>query len=275
MGHIVNNNGDGRWSLHGMAALVTGGSRGIGYAIVEELASFGAVIYTCSRNKKDLDECLEKWQNKGCKVNGSTCVLFSKDQRNQLTEKATAHFNGKLDILVNNAAVCVPKETTKITSADCSLMMGTNFEALCHLCQLAYPFLKSSGKARIVFISSISGIMAIPLVSLYPATKGKVPWCMLLADDVVVIDETRGEVNDKLELWRQTFESKGFRLSRTKTEYLEHKFCDLSHEEDVVVKLDSQVIQKREGFKYLGSMIQWNGEIDEDVTHRIGAGWFK
>ncbi|PHU20136.1 Tropinone reductase -like protein [Capsicum chinense] len=174
MGHIENNNGDGRWSLHGMAALVTGGTRGIGYAIVEELASFGAVIYTCSRNKKDLDECLEKWQNKGYKVNGSTCDLFLEDQRNQLIEKATEHFNGKLDILVNNAAVCVPKETTKVTSADYSLMMGTNFEASYHLCQLAYPFLKASGKANIVFISSISGIMAIPFVSLYAATKGAI-----------------------------------------------------------------------------------------------------
>jgi Reverse transcriptase (RNA-dependent DNA polymerase) len=47
-----------------------------------------------------------------------------------------------------------------------------------------------------------------------------IPWCMLLADDVVLIDESRIEVNQKLELWRQTLESKGFRLSRTKTEYM-------------------------------------------------------
>ncbi|KAF3616363.1 putative protein phosphatase 2C 47-like [Capsicum annuum] len=70
----------------------------------------------------------------------------------------------------------------------------------------------------------------------------------------------------------ETLESKEFRLSRTKTEYLECKFSDLSHEADVVVKLDSQVVQNRESFKYLGSMIQGNGEIDEDVTHRIDAG---
>ena len=43
----------------------------------------------------------------------------------------------------------------------------------------------------------------------------------------------------------------------------------------MVVKLDSQVIQKRESFKYLGPMIQDNGEIDEDVTHRTGVGWLK
>ncbi|KAF3628920.1 hypothetical protein FXO38_27970 [Capsicum annuum] len=68
-----------------------------------------------------------------------------------------------------------------------------------------------------------------------------------------------GEVNDKLEIWRQTLESKGFWLSRTKTKYLEYKFSDVSQEAGVVVKLDSQAIQKRESFKYLGSMIQGNG----------------
>ena len=73
----------------------------------------------------------------------------------------------------------------------------------------------------------------------------------------------------------QTLESKGFRLSRTKTKYLECKFSEVSQEDGVVVKLDSQVIQKRENFKYLGSIIQGNDEINEDVTHHIGARWLK
>ncbi|PHT52732.1 Brefeldin A-inhibited guanine nucleotide-exchange protein 5 [Capsicum baccatum] len=105
--------------------------------------------------------------------------------------------------------------------------------------------------------------------------QGEVPWCMLFADDIVLIDETRGGVNDKLEVWRQTLESKGFRLNRSKTEYLECKFNDVRLEDEVVVKLGSQVVCKRDSFKYLGSVIQGNGEIDEDVSHRIGAGWMK
>ncbi|KAF3683857.1 hypothetical protein FXO37_01651 [Capsicum annuum] len=51
--------------------------------------------------------------------------------------------------------------------------------------------------------------------------QGEVPWCMLFVDDVVSIDKIRGGVNAKLEVCRQTLESKGFRLNRTKTEYLE------------------------------------------------------
>ncbi|XP_060182503.1 uncharacterized protein LOC132612201, partial [Lycium barbarum] len=105
--------------------------------------------------------------------------------------------------------------------------------------------------------------------------QGEVPWCMLFADDIVLIDESRSGVNAKLEVWRQTLESKGFKLSRTKTEYLECKFSDIVHEADVEVRLGTQVIQKKDSFKYLGSIIQRNGEIDDDVTHRIGAGWMK
>ncbi|KAF3627300.1 putative disease resistance RPP13-like protein 1-like [Capsicum annuum] len=75
--------------------------------------------------------------------------------------------------------------------------------------------------------------------------QGEVPWCMLFVNDVVLIDETRGGVNDKLE------------------------------EDEVVLRLDSQVVGRRNSFKYLGFMIQGNGEIDEDIFHRIGASWMK
>ncbi|XP_070046635.1 uncharacterized protein [Nicotiana tomentosiformis] len=70
-------------------------------------------------------------------------------------------------------------------------------------------------------------------------------------------------------------ESKGFKLSRSKTEYLEWKFSDGMHEEGVEVKIGTQVVPKRDSFKYLGYIIQGNGEIGEDVTHRIEAGWMR
>jgi len=103
--------------------------------------------------------------------------------------------------------------------------------------------------------------------------QGDIPWCMLFADDVVLVDESRAGVNRKLELWRQTLESKGFRLSRTKTEYMR---CDFgaTHEEGDV-SLEGQVVPKRDTFRYLGSMLQRDGDIDEDVSHRIKAGWMK
>ena len=54
--------------------------------------------------------------------------------------------------------------------------------------------------------------------------QGDVPWCMLFENDIVLIEETRDGVSVQLEVWRQTLESKGFKLSKTKTEYLECKF---------------------------------------------------
>ncbi|XP_070040439.1 secreted RxLR effector protein 78-like [Nicotiana tomentosiformis] len=68
-------------------------------------------------------------------------------------------------------------------------------------------------------LSSFLFALAMDVLSRH--IQGEVPWCMLFADDIVLIDETCSGVNARLEVWRQTLESKGFKLSRTKTEYLE------------------------------------------------------
>ncbi|KAG2568615.1 hypothetical protein PVAP13_7NG408425 [Panicum virgatum] len=104
--------------------------------------------------------------------------------------------------------------------------------------------------------------------------QGDIPWCMLFADDVVLVDESRAGVNRKLELWRRTLESKGFRLSRTKTEYM---MCDFSasRHEGGDVSLDGQLVAQKDTFRYLRSMLQKDGDIHEDVRHRISAGWLK
>jgi hypothetical protein len=97
---------------------------------------------------------------------------------------------------------------------------------------------------------------------------------MLFTDDVVPVDESRERVNRKLELWRQTLESKGFRISRTKTKYMRCYF-GTTISEDGDVRLGDQVVPKKVTFRYLGSMPQGDGDIDEDVSHRIKVGWMK
>ena len=83
------------------------------------------------------------------------------------------------------------------------------------------------------------------------AIQDEIPWCMLFADDIILVVETRVGVNTKLELWRQTLESRGFRLSRAKTEYMECKFSKQEIQNYGIVRLDVQNIPKSNHFKYL------------------------
>jgi hypothetical protein len=61
--------------------------------------------------------------------------------------------------------------------------------------------------------------------------QGDISWYMLFTDDVVLVDESRTGVDQKLELWRQTLEAKCFRLSRSKTEYMKCDFSATTQEE--------------------------------------------
>ena len=120
----------GRWALHGKTALVTGGTRGIGYgspsnthlvssalasrprrftrgrvrrrrAVVEELAALGAAVHTCSRKDEELGERIKEWEARGFRVTGSVCDLSARDQRERLLRVVADRFGGKLDILVS------------------------------------------------------------------------------------------------------------------------------------------------------------------------------
>ncbi|KAM3353250.1 hypothetical protein ACQJBY_024424 [Aegilops geniculata] len=89
-----------RWSLAGATALVTGGSKGIGHAIVEELAGHGARVHTCARSAAELEECRRRWEAKGLQVTVSVCDVSLRAHREQLVETVKHVFDGKLDILL-------------------------------------------------------------------------------------------------------------------------------------------------------------------------------
>jgi hypothetical protein len=81
--------------------------------------------------------------------------------------------------------------------------------------------------------------------------QGGIPWCILFADDLILVDESRTGVDQKLELWRRTLETKGFMLSRSKTEYIKCDFSATTQKEDDV-RLDGQVVPKKRHLLLLG-----------------------
>ena len=97
---------------------------------------------------------------------------------------------------------------------------------------------------------------------------------MLFADDIVLVDDTKEGVNTKLELWRNT-RSSGFRLSISKTENMECTFSKRMNNDQVMITLSDHMIPIVKCFKYLGSIIQKDGEIDVDVNRRIKTEWLK
>ncbi|KAL1196671.1 putative tropinone reductase [Cardamine amara subsp. amara] len=164
---------DKRWSLQGMTALVTGAASGIGYAIVEELAGFGARIHICDISESLLNQSLSEWEKKGFQVSGSVCDVTSRPERENLMKTVSSLFDGKLNILVNNVGVVRGKPTIEYVEEDFSFHISTNVEAAFHFCQLSHPLLKSSGYGSIVFLSSVTGIVAVDWgVSIYSLTKG-------------------------------------------------------------------------------------------------------
>ncbi|KAG5146736.1 hypothetical protein GLYMA_11G221400v4 [Glycine max] len=163
-----------RWSLKGTTALVTGGTRGIGHAVVEELAEFGATVYTCSRNEEELNACLKEWKEKGFSVSGLVCDASSPPHRENLIQQVASAFNGKLNILVNNVGTNVRKPTIEYTAEEYSKLMATNLDSTYHLCQLAYPLLKASGNGSIVSISSVASQTSVGSGAIYAATKAAI-----------------------------------------------------------------------------------------------------
>ncbi|PAN43603.1 hypothetical protein PAHAL_8G249100 [Panicum hallii] len=215
--------GGERWSLAGATALVTGGSKGIGHAIVEELAGFGARVHTCSRNAAELEECRRRWAEKGLRVTVSVCDVAVRADREKLMDAVRDTFAGKLDILVNNAAQAMVKPAVECTAEDYSGLMATNLESCFHLSQLAHPLLRNSavaGGGSVVHISSIASFLGFPGVVLYSMAKGGMnqltrslaaEWARdrirvnCVAPGLVMTDMTKGIVKVDPEVMEQEF----------------------------------------------------------------------
>ena len=112
-------------------------------------------------------------------------------------------------------------------------------------------------------------LFAVIMDRLTDEVRREPTWTMLFADDIVICEETREEVERRLESWKYALERRGMKVSRSKTEY----FCINRGNDDETVKMEDTKVPRVKEFKYLGSTVQESGSCEREVRKRIQAGW--
>jgi NAD(P)-dependent dehydrogenase (short-subunit alcohol dehydrogenase family) len=159
------------FSLENKVALITGASKGIGFAIAEIFAAAGAKVVISSRKQESLDEMAAQLRQKGYDVTGIACHVGQTDALEKLVDATVKQYN-QIDILVNNAAtnpVYGPVHDTTLEAFD--KIIDVNLKAPFHLMNLCFPYLRSSSGASVINISSIGGISPEPGLGIYSVSK--------------------------------------------------------------------------------------------------------
>lgn len=152
-----------RFGLFGKTAIVTGGTKGIGRACVEELSALGARVFTCSRNAEDLAAALAEWgeaarqqraDDGGFVVAGVAADVSTPEGRELLVSSFSKTFfpdeggeAPRCDILVNNVGTNVKKPSVEYTKGDYDVVFGTNLESAVALTAMLHPLLKRGAAA--------------------------------------------------------------------------------------------------------------------------------
>ncbi len=156
--------------MENKVAVVTGATKGIGYAIAERLLEQGARVFICARNKPELKRALEKLSASG-NVEGEICDVRSEDQVRMMLDEAKRVFGG-VDILVNNAGMGVfGKTVEELTGEEFRQTLETNLFGVFYACHHVIPMLRERGGGYIINISSLAGQNAHPRMAAYNASK--------------------------------------------------------------------------------------------------------
>ncbi len=156
--------------LDGKVAVVTGGTKGIGFAIADSLARASASVFICGRNRTDVRDTVADLSKHG-RAGGEVCDVRSEDQVRQMLEECERTLGG-IDILVNNAGMGVFGKTVEELSGDeFRQTLETNLFGVFYACHHAIPSMKRRGGGYIFNISSLAGQNAHPKMAAYNASK--------------------------------------------------------------------------------------------------------
>ncbi len=155
-----------------MKVVVTGGTKGIGWAIIEVFAADGFDIALCSRSKADLEDRTKELKEKYPNINviAEEIDMRHKDQVLQFGESLKSKWGG-LDVLVNNAGVFLPGEILKEEDGSLETMIETNLYSAYHLTRSLLPIMLPKKKGHVFNICSIASKIAYPNGGSYSISK--------------------------------------------------------------------------------------------------------
>ncbi|MFE9699580.1 SDR family NAD(P)-dependent oxidoreductase [Streptomyces sp. NPDC006270] len=164
--------------LDGARALVTGASRGIGRAVAEGLADAGCDLALTARTLPALGPAVRAVEERGRKAVALDGDLARPGVAAGLVDRAAAALGG-LDVVVHNAGtlptaedggpLLVPLQHSE--QRDWETVITVNLNATAAVCRASHPYLLESGRASLVLMSSIAGIVGTPMMEAYAATK--------------------------------------------------------------------------------------------------------
>jgi len=153
--------------LEGRVAVVTGGSRGLGFALCRELRERGARVATCARGEEQLERARELL---GGEVLAIPCDVSDEAQVRAFIDQVEEQL-GPIEVLVNNAGVIAVGPLATQTTADFEEMLGVQLWGPIHMTFAVLPGMRERGAGRIANITSIGGKISVPWLLPYDTAK--------------------------------------------------------------------------------------------------------
>jgi NAD(P)-dependent dehydrogenase (short-subunit alcohol dehydrogenase family) len=158
--------------LAGKTAIVTGGSDGIGKAIALTFAREGAKVVILGRDEAKGRKALAELREVG-EADYFKCDVSDSKQVRKVIDETIQKF-GRIDILVNNAAICPPGDVVTTTEETWDEVMGINLKGVFLCSKYAIPHMQRNGSGAIVNVGSINSLMAMENEAAYDSSKGGV-----------------------------------------------------------------------------------------------------
>lgn len=166
--------GIGLFDLSGRVALVTGGTKGLGEAMAQGLASAGAHVVVCSRDAAQADEVAQRLAaDYGVAAAGFAADVSVPDQVDRLIADVQQRFQ-RLDVLINNAGINIRGAIEDLTLEQFRQVQQVNVEAVWYTTRAALPLLKNSPAGRVINVASTLGVVGLANRTPYTSSKGAI-----------------------------------------------------------------------------------------------------